>query len=84
VRDIMVGLVIGLAIGFIAVRPAEQLATPPSLAANRGRHWERPPSGGRHHAGRPEQQREVIVRSAPWPHPELTEQPRPTFARPRR
>lgn len=83
-RDIIVGLVVGLAIGFIAVRPAEQLAAPPTAAAGRGRHWQPPPSAGRHHPQRPEPQGEVLVRAARWPEPELSERPRPTFAPPRR
>jgi hypothetical protein len=85
-RDIVVGLVVGLAIGLVAVRPAEQLAGPPAPAASGGRHWRRPQSGGRHQVTRrrlPE--REIVVFTpTPWPRPELTEQPRPTFARPRR
>lgn len=79
-RDIVVGLVVGLAIGFVAVRPAEQLAGPPAPAASRGRHWQRQQHVGRRRLP----QREIVVFSPPWPHPELTEQPRPTFARPRR
>jgi hypothetical protein len=83
-RDIIIGLVVGLAIGLIAVRPAEQLAGPPAVAAGRGRHWERRPPEGRHDSRQPTAQRELVVRIAPWPDPELTERPRPTFSPPRR
>lgn len=84
-RDIMIGLVVGLAVGFIAVRPAEQLAGPPSPSTSRGRHWQRPQPAGRHHSSRRQlPPQEIVVFSAPWPHPELSEQPPPTFARPRR
>jgi hypothetical protein len=76
-RDIAVGLIVGLAIGFVGVRPAEQFAGPPTSARSRGRHW-------RHPSGVRASQREVLVRSAQWPHPELSERPRPTFPRPRR
>ena len=83
-RDIIVGLVVGLAIGLIAVRPAEQLAGPPTVAAGRGRHWRPASHGGGHHSHRSVPLREVLVHAAPWPHPELSEHPRPTFAPPRR
>lgn len=83
-RDIVVGLLVGVAIGFVAVCPAEQLIGRPSPATSRGRHWQQP--GGRHHSGRRRMapHREVVVPAAPWPQPELSERPRPTFESPRR
>lgn len=89
-RDILVGLVVGFAIGLVAVRPAEQLARPPAAAVTRGRHAQQQPPrsrrqvSGRHQVSRHRVPQQEIVVFMPWPEPELTEQPRPTFARPRR
>jgi len=74
IRDIVIGLVSGLAAGLIVVRPVEQLAEP---SPGRGRH-------SRHPAGRRATQRMVIVEAAQWPKPEISEYPTPTFARPGR
>jgi hypothetical protein len=74
IRDIVIGFVSGLAAGLIVVRPVEQLAEP---AQGRGRH-------SRHPSDRRAIQRMVVVEAVPWPEPELSEYPTPTFARPGR
>jgi hypothetical protein len=83
-RDILIGLAVGLAIGLVAVRPADQLVGPPPATVSTGRHWQRQRPRGRHQSGRRRDDPGVVlVRASLWPEPELSETPAPTFARPR-
>src|SRR4051794_19495424 len=64
-RDLIVGLVAGVLMGFVAVRPVEQLASPPPVARRTGRHSRRKPRA------RARQADVITVRAALWPDPQL-------------
>jgi hypothetical protein len=83
-RDVVIGLAVGLAVGLFAVRPADQLIGPATPTVTYGPPGRRRSSGGRHQSGRQQVPVEaVLVRASLWPEPELSELPAPTFARPR-
>ncbi|MDT4920932.1 MAG: hypothetical protein QOI15_1834 [Pseudonocardiales bacterium] len=91
-RDILIGLVVGVALGVSLVTPVDQSALRAAAAAG-GRHGRRrrdrpvipQPADAAAQAAQAAHRPAIVQFTAtPWPHPELTEQPRPTFDPPGR
>jgi hypothetical protein len=78
IRDLLIGLVAGFTLGLSLVTPVDHSARR-SATAGSGRRR----AGGRRAAAQARwahQPAIVTFASTPWPHPELTDQPEPTFA----
>jgi hypothetical protein len=84
-RDILIGLTVGFVLGLSLMTPVDHSARQPTGRTRRHRRYRRRTVHADPAAARRAQQPALVSFPAtPWPHPELTEKPTPTFAPPGR